>query len=126
MLKGSYWKNIKKQFSHLQKKTFPETFHIRQNRLNRIRKSFLTSLLVNIYLDRLSNMFQVVSFTFFTWLQTEEFPAFFKRLMVIIWNYRLRHSKNRQNRHKTFDLLRLIRSNKHQFFAVDKVCVEQP
>ena len=86
-------KKIKKQFSHLWKKTFPEAFHIRQNQWTLIGKSFLTSLLANIYLDRLCTPFQVVSFTFFTCLQTQEFPAFFRRLMVIIWNYRLRHAK---------------------------------
>ena len=102
-------KKIKKQFSHLQKKTFPEAFHIRQNQLTLIGKSFLTSLLANIYLDRLCTPFQVVSFTFFTCLQTQEFPRFFQEING--YNLKL-PATTRQNPHKTFDLLQLIRSNK--------------
>ena len=109
MLKESYKKSIKTQFSYFQKKTFPEAFHTCQNQLTRIGKSFLTSLLVNVYLDRLCTPFQVVSFTFSFTSTNSRISRFFQETNS--YNLKLQ-AMTRQNRHKTFDLPRLTRSNK--------------
>ena len=112
----AYHKSVTKSMKiGIDRKTFRGTSHTRQNRLTRICKTFLKSLLVNIYVDQLLYSFLRFIHMFTNW----RISRFFRRLIVIIWNYWLRHGRI-VTKHITYSGLNDLTRTSHHLIELER------